>query len=1394
MSEPISQFGLKTILSADLDSILLPTLMPGTISAWCGHIPFAHWCVQRLRPSLIVELGTHNGISYSAFCSAVKRYEIPARCFAVDTWQGDSQAGQYGDQIFDAVRDHNDQHFSDFSSLLRMTFDEALGQIEDGSVDLLHIDGFHSYDAVRHDFETWRCKLSSRAVVLFHDTHERQEGFGVWKYWEEIRTGFPWFEFNHSHGLGVLAVGPEAPPAILALCELTGSADGKVLQERFAAVGARWEVESYSQMQREAMNDLHGQVRDAHKKFEQANASIGPTRKALQTSEENLVKLKKEITRLRSRLKGVLGSSSWRLTAPLRAASETRALAAVVKSEDLRELPQIARSPARLKQRLRDLKAIKLIGRSALFDQQWYREQYRDNEGAATDPVRHYVMHGAREGRHPSPRFDSAWYLSQYADVASAGMNPLAHYLISGQAEGRLPLPPGKHVLNPEAWASAADLFPAGTRRLEQSVARHLADIDGFRESVRIYQQARADRDPAALKIAVITATVGRYDSVKQPDVLNPAIDYFLFTDTPLRDAGIWQIRPIPYFGADNTRSGRYIKTHLPDLLKGYDIGIWVDSNIQLQTTLTPVLEEFLASGHSIASIPHPMRNSMYDEADACLMDGKDEAKVMQAQVAQYEQEGFSHADLIESNVLFADLRNPATEKFFRVWWREIDRYSRRDQLSINYSLREAGLSWHPLCEKGLSARELSYLALVSHDSGEGVSNLLAEASGGPLVDPYQMDSFRLHKDAALNAVTAHTVDIVVCVHNALDDVRLCLASVERWRQHIKSTLIVVDDGSAADTAQFLSEFAASRDWVKLLRRDEPTGYTKAANRGMNESTAELVVMLNSDTIVTEHWTEKLAHAVFTTTGAGVVSALSNAASHQSIPSHQSANGQTAVNALPPGYSPQDMNALCEQWAPYGFYPQVPLAHGFCIGVTRDLLTSIGGFDEESFPHGYGEENDLCLRAADAGFGLVIAVTTFVYHSKSKSYPTDTRLKLMAEGSETLHRLHGNGRVGRAVKAMQHNPVLQKFRDLARLNDRMARAALPTVYVFPALAGPTTPTGSAYVRLLQPLADSALASRLNIETVVGKVRVLPSPGSGQAVYLQRDVTGVAMDAYGVWAQAWQAAGGKIFYDIDDDLLDTDGLKARTGWSDQKILQIQQRVNSFAASADLITVSTEPLAKRFDESGKPVRVIPNQLDDDLWMLGVARANPGRDIASQPVRIGYIGTPSHDQDLAVIAPAIRKLEARFGAQINVEVIGAFRGKQPQFGRALDHGKANEYPDFVRWLLANVDWDIGLIPLHQDSFNQSKSDLKFLEYAALGLGIVCSDANCYASVARHEQNALVVENSEQAWVDAITRLIEDRQLRQSLAKNARSAVKQNRSVGTNSKQFAFLGDLKV
>lgn len=181
---------------------------------WNGHAPFAGWLMDALRPRTLVELGSHYGFSLFMFAEAAKTLGIDVQISAIDAWEDDNPAGIInGMDPYDTVRSIAPEYPN--IDLYRAYFSEALEHFEDHSIDLLHIDGNHSYEEVKEDFETWLPKMSDRGVILFHDAYSWRQGFGVYKLWDEIADVYPSHRFTHSWGLGVLGVGSRLPDAVI---------------------------------------------------------------------------------------------------------------------------------------------------------------------------------------------------------------------------------------------------------------------------------------------------------------------------------------------------------------------------------------------------------------------------------------------------------------------------------------------------------------------------------------------------------------------------------------------------------------------------------------------------------------------------------------------------------------------------------------------------------------------------------------------------------------------------------------------------------------------------------------------------------------------------------------------------------------------------------------------------------------------------------------------------------------------------------------------------------------------------------------------------------------------------------------------------------------------------
>ena len=275
-------------------SFWVPKHMVTPASAWLEHGPFAFWLTEAVRPGTFVELGTHSGFSYLTFCQAVERLGLSTSCNAIDTWLGDAHTGLYGEDVFAALNATNEQHYAAFSRLIRSHFDGALPTFPDGSIDLLHIDGRHAYEDVVHDYHSWRPKMSERGVVLFHDTNERNHGFGVWRLWQELAEAHPSFEFLHGHGLGILAPGRIVPEGIRQLFR-SGYGTKAATRDAYARLGAA--VSSQYQLDHaQACTEAHDRQQARLKLAEQQRDA------ALADCE------------------AILNSTLWRVTLPLRVA------------------------------------------------------------------------------------------------------------------------------------------------------------------------------------------------------------------------------------------------------------------------------------------------------------------------------------------------------------------------------------------------------------------------------------------------------------------------------------------------------------------------------------------------------------------------------------------------------------------------------------------------------------------------------------------------------------------------------------------------------------------------------------------------------------------------------------------------------------------------------------------------------------------------------------------------------------------------------------------------------------------------------------------------------------------------------------------------------------------
>lgn len=278
-------------------------------------------------------------------------------------------------------------------------------------------------------------------------------------------------------------------------------------------------------------------------------------------------------------------------------------------------------------------------------------------------------------------------------------------------------------------------------------------------------------------------------------------------------------------------------------------------------------------------------------------------------------------------------------------------------------------------------------------------------------------------------------VDIVVPIYNSLEYVSKLLISINQLDCSTHDlALYLVNDFSNKETTEYLENFCSTSERYSLINNKQNLGYTKSLNRGFKAGTAEYIVQVNSDCELPECFLNHLCEAIKDNPHLFALSPMSNAASWQSIPETLLPNGRMAINETLQGLTVTQMNKFCDS---YGTgIAEGQLLNGFCIAYKRTILRDIGYLDETAFPRGYGEEDDLHMRAANLGHKMGAITSCYVFHHKSKSFGSTQRDKLVADGRRVLNERYSDARVKRLANSMRLHPRLESIRQSSRaVND-----------------------------------------------------------------------------------------------------------------------------------------------------------------------------------------------------------------------------------------------------------------------------------------------------------------------------------------------------------------------
>lgn len=229
-------------------------------------------------------------------------------------------------------------------------------------------------------------------------------------------------------------------------------------------------------------------------------------------------------------------------------------------------------------------------------------------------------------------------------------------------------------------------------------------------------------------------------------------------------------------------------------------------------------------------------------------------------------------------------------------------------------------------------------------------------------------------------------VDIIIPVYNALDDLKICLESIKKHTDLSLDRVIMIDDRSP-DPNVYPYMCSVEGEGILVLRNEQNQGFSGTVNHGLTYSDRD-VILLNSDTVVTENWVDKIVACAYSDAAIGTVTPFSNNATLCSIPNF------CQENVIPYGISLDDYARIIER-SSLKKYPRITVAVGFCMFIKREVVDAVGLFDKETFERGYGEENDYCWRAEQLGYYHVLCDDTYIYHSGSASFVSQEKKQLM---------------------------------------------------------------------------------------------------------------------------------------------------------------------------------------------------------------------------------------------------------------------------------------------------------------------------------------------------------------------------------------------------------------
>ncbi len=634
-------------------------------------------------------------------------------------------------------------------------------------------------------------------------------------------------------------------------------------------------------------------------------------------------------------------------------------------------------------------------------------------------------------------------------------------------------------------------------------------------------------------------------------------------------------------------------------------------------------------------------------------------------------------------------------------------------------------------------------------------------------------------KKPILYPISQPSLCVVICVHNAPDYVAICIESVLKHTSG-DYDLVLVNDGSAAQTTNILKAYQRDYPHIRMVHHAQAKGYTKAANAGLHASNADYTILLNSDTIVSPHWAERIIACGESDKTIGIIGPLSNAATYQSVPFVFDDRGHWKQNELQGDVTVASYAEAINRVA-LKSYPRVPVANGFCFAVKRKTIDAIGYLDEETFPRGYGEENDYCLRAADAGFEIAIADNAYVYHATSKSFGVKSREELTRSAHHAIRSKYSESRLNEIDTALRNHPQMDQVRQ--RVHDYVHNCLALTTKVNADFSKPNQ--HMAVLFLLPDCSAKSGGTQVIVETARGLNAIgvhvrIAAKESIRKEYEQFFPADTHLFLYYrkpsellTAAHAFDVAIATIFHSaaiLQDIIKIYPHIMPAYYVQDYEPFFLdahpklqQQAVESYTLIAhnNLFALSPWVVQTLKDKHQSQVHKIWGSLDQSLFFPDYAPRNSAKTTISAMVR-----PDTHWRGPEQTMRVLKKLHDKYGDTIAIRIFGCDNSQ-------LDLYNLDSNFEFSNYGVLGR-YDVAACLRSSDIFLDLSTFQAFgrtaLEAMACGCAVIAPIEGGVHDFGEHGENILQVDTAdESACLNAASELIEDTALRQHLRERA-------------------------